>query len=249
MGRRRAVAALATAIALAAGGCSSGEVEGAGADLSKVGPPPTTAVPIPEAEPAPADGTPGAPTGRATDRVADLADALRAALADADPDAPAGSLRVEQRPAAEDQLVVTFTVSTNAQDASAPRRVRRDLAALLDVVKDADLDYGSVLLIAHGRVPNGTSRETDAQVVRAKYSRALVRRTNWAAVPVDRILTMPDDKPAEIHPAYRSAAYLSRNSASASAMPAISRGSTLSFGACISVSGSSTPIRMISASG
>ncbi len=203
MGRHRGIVALALAVALAAGGCSSGEVEGAGADLSKVGPPPTTAAPIPAAEPAPPDAAPSSGAPAATDPVDALADRLRTALADADPDAPAGSLEVEQRSAAEDQLVITFTVATNAQDGTAPARVRTDIAALLGVVKDeADFGYGSVLLIAHGRVAD-SDRETDAQVVRAKYSRALVRRTNWAGVSADRILTLPDDKPAEIHPAYR----------------------------------------------
>jgi hypothetical protein len=47
----------------------------------------------------------------------------------------------------------------------------------------------------------------------------------------------------------RAAAYSCRNIASASAMSAISFGSTLSFGAWIDDSGSSTPIRVISAWG
>jgi hypothetical protein len=188
---------------MAVAGCGSGEVEGAGADLSQVGPPPTTAAPIPEpAPPIPENPTTTAPVATAPEDV--LADRLRTALAAQDSDAPAGTLQVELRAAAENQLVITFTVSTDAQDETAPDRVRVDFTEMLRAVKsEAGFAYGSVLLIAHGRVPISDTRETDAQVVRAKYSRAVVRNTDWANVSKDRVLRMTDDKPAEIHPAYR----------------------------------------------
>jgi hypothetical protein len=136
------------------------------------------------------------------DPVEQLRDQLTDALAKKDPNAVATSLTVEQRPYAGNQLVINWIVSTSPHDTTAPARVRVDIIELLRVVGTSSLSYGSVLLIAQGAVRNERGYGTDTQVVRAKYSRELVKRTDFAAVAPGRILSMPDDKPAEIHPAY-----------------------------------------------
>lgn len=204
--------AVATALMLAsmASACGSGEVQGAGADLSKVGPGPSVGAgaswdlpATPPAAPATTESAGAGPTTDAKNEVASLQSRLRDALATRDPDAVASSVAVEQRSAAEDQLVVTWTVSTNVDDTTAPTRLRIDIIELLRVVKLSRLSYGSVLLVAHGAVLNELGQYTDSQVVRAKYSRELVAATDFTSVAPGRILSMPDDKPAEIHPAYR----------------------------------------------
>lgn len=125
-----------------------------------------------------------------------------AALQAADPAAVADSLTVEQRPAAQNQLVIAWTVNTDPTDATARVRVRLDVIGLLQSVKGVSLSYGTVLLIATGAVLEKYGTKIDAKVVRAKYSRELIGRTDFAKVPTERILTLPDDKPAEIHPAF-----------------------------------------------
>ncbi|HEU4424225.1 MAG TPA: hypothetical protein VFR67_16980 [Pilimelia sp.] len=201
--RRAAAAMMPLLVLLAAGACGGKTVPGAGADPAQAGPQGTpTAIVV---EP-PAAGAPGAgnPTGSpGPDQVELLERRLVDALRRTDPKTHAGSLTVEQLPAAGNQLVVTWTITSSATDRTARQRVRTNITEVLGVVKRSTLSYGSVLVIVHGTVRGTGGSETDAQVVRAKYSRALVKRTDFGAVSPDRILKMPDDKPAEIHPAYR----------------------------------------------
>lgn len=189
-------------------GCSSGgATQPMGADPAKAGPQipvateptaATSATPaaVPSAVPTTVQATTGATTATG------LAAQLRAALFAKDPDADSASVTVEQRPFAENQLVLTWTVNTVLDDDTAPLRVREDAIELLRIAKTCTLTYGSILLIAQGTVTDGgASRKV--QAIRAKYSRALVLRTDWTTVPPARIFTLPDDKPAEIFPFYR----------------------------------------------
>jgi hypothetical protein len=150
---------------------------------------------------------PPGPVEPASSPGADPTESLQRRLADAlqrtDPKTHAGSLTVERRAAAGDQLIITWTVTDDPADRSAPERVRDNIIEVLRVVKTSTLSYGSVLVIAYGAVSGKGGSSTDAQVVRAKYSRTLIKRTNFGAVSPERILRLPDDKPAEIHPAYR----------------------------------------------
>jgi hypothetical protein len=188
---------------LTVGACASDKnLPPPGADPAQVGPtisvggganlPPDTAD---------ATGQPAA--AAAEDPLTVLRGRLIAALRVKDPDADAGGLKVEQRKAAENQLIVTWTVSTDPGDRDARKRVRVDIIELLRVVKTVTFAYGTVLCIANGAILDAHGKKIDAQVVRAKYSRALVQRTDFATVGVEQILKLPDDKPAEIVPAYR----------------------------------------------
>jgi hypothetical protein len=189
-------------------GCSTGEKgPRAGADLANAGPHvPSTEQPVADRSglpPAPMTASEAAPpTAVASAGVGQLHDALAEALKVHDP-AAAASMALDQRPSAENQLVVTWTVSKDPDDASAKTRVRREAITLLATVRRHVSSYGSVLLIADASVRDASGRMVDAKVVRAKYSRTLIERTDFALVSIDKIFILPDDKPAEIYPSFR----------------------------------------------
>jgi hypothetical protein len=110
--------------------------------------------------------------------------------------------RVSQKAAAGNQVLVRWTVNLAAPDPGARARVRTDAIKILALVKATKIHYGSVLLLATGASLVKGKKKVSI-VVRAKYTRSLVRDTNWAKVSPDAILRMPDDKPAVIAPAYR----------------------------------------------
>ncbi|MBB5867089.1 hypothetical protein F4553_000468 [Allocatelliglobosispora scoriae] len=200
--RLRSAVVLATAVLSLAGCASEGDRPVAGADPAKAGPQgevgPRSAAPDSGAVPT------GTPTASAPeDPLEALRQRLVTALRAADPGAAAGTLTVEQRPAAENQLVITWTVNTDPSDTTARARVRLDAIALLQAVKGVSMGYGTVLLIATGAVLDKNGIETEAKVVRAKYSRQLIARTDFTKVSPEQVLALPDDKPADIHPAYR----------------------------------------------
>jgi hypothetical protein len=111
-------------------------------------------------------------------------------------------VKVSQKSAAGDQVVVSWTVSDDPNDRGARERVRENCRQILAIVKADDAGFGSVLLMATGAVLVEGKRKVSI-VVRAKYTRPLVLATDWPTVPTARILLLPDDKPAVIDPAYR----------------------------------------------
>jgi hypothetical protein len=197
MGKRhaRAIAGLIAPVLLVAA-CSSGPDIKAGADVDAAGPhyssAPVAAPARPTAEPTPA-ATPSA----------DAAGALRVTAADAlfptDPIA-ASTLTVEQRPSAANQLVFKWTASDDPADTTAKARLRAQALIILEQARHCGLSYGSVLLMAGAMVGDANGRKTEVVAVRAKYSRALVLRTDFTTVSPADVLKLPDDKPAEIDP-------------------------------------------------
>jgi hypothetical protein len=201
MGKRqvRAIVGLIAPVLLLAA-CSSGPDIKAGADVDAAGP---------HYSPAPvaASGQPAAePTAAATPAAtpsADAAGALRVTVAGAlsatDPVA-ASTLAVEQRPFAGNQLVFTWTASDDPKDTGAKARVRAQALVILEQARHSGLSYGSVLLMASAVVSDAGGRKTEVVAVRAKYTRALVLRTDFTKVSPANVFKLPDDKPAEIDP-------------------------------------------------
>jgi hypothetical protein len=208
MDRAAAWRAVGTVVALLSlgplGACGSDHGPPPGADLGKVGPSVMPSEPaIPSTDPTVIPAVPSAASGSAS---ANPAEVLRATLAQAlraENPLAAGTVTVEQRRSAENQLVVTWTVSDNPDDPGAKQRVRLDAIRILTVAKQATIPYGSVLLVANAPVRGTGGNRMDVQVVRAKYTQVLIRKTDFATVPPDKVLTLPDDKPAEIHPSFR----------------------------------------------
>ncbi|GII23269.1 hypothetical protein Pme01_28660 [Planosporangium mesophilum] len=184
------------------GGCAGGgQDQVPGADMAKVGPQSLPAqAPVPDVASAGPVTTSTAPSPH--NPVRDVENSLAGALGTVDP-AAAASMKLDVRPAAGNQLVVTWTVSRDPGDAAAKNRLRREAIAALAAAKPHLSSYGSVLLIADATVRDATGQLTDASVLRAKYSRALIQRTDFAQLSIDRVFTLPDDKPAEIHTSYR----------------------------------------------
>jgi hypothetical protein len=114
----------------------------------------------------------------------------------------APGVAITQKPAAGNQVLVSWTVSVNPADVNARANVRADSIKILAIVKAAKLDYGSVLLAATG-VTMVDGKKKSTVVLRAKYTRPLVLATDWPKVSADAIYTLCDDKPAIIAPEYR----------------------------------------------
>lgn len=193
---------------LMAGACSPQTVQ-TGADPATVGPR-TFVTPAPPpgsgSGSGPASGTasPGSFTsGASADQLQHLQARLADALRTTDPKTNPSSLGVEQLSYADNQLVITWTVSVDPNDQTAPQRVRGNAITLLRRLKESSPSYSSVVLLAYGAVLDQHGAKTNAQVVRAKYSQGLVSRTDFGAVSPDQVLKLPDDKPADVHPSYR----------------------------------------------
>jgi hypothetical protein len=202
--RRGRAGVLALGLALAVTGCSAATGPRVGADVRAAGPhdSPVVAVPTGEASAAPAAGTSHPVASPTSLDLQVLGAALAQALAADDPLA-AGSLRLDQRPAAQNQILVTWTTSTDPDDPAARTRVRQEAVTILATIHDHPSTYGSVLLTAIGAVRDASGHKVVTKVVRAKYSHALVDRTDFHRVPVDTVFALPDDKPAEISPSFR----------------------------------------------
>ncbi|MFF4649108.1 hypothetical protein [Streptomyces sp. NPDC001380] len=223
-GRRRALAAGSVAAVLlpvlAAAGCASGPAQRYGADPAKVGP--QTAVPGDQLPTAAASGvydpaataTPGgggrpsAPGGGAGSARAATDAALvrltaRLSAAVERGGHPPAHLRTAFSAHAGNQLSVTWTVSSALADRGARDRARRDALAVLGAVRDSSFAYGSVVLTVQGAVRDVYGGLSQTKVVRAKYSRGLVRATDFALLPPAQVFAICDDKAAEIHPSFR----------------------------------------------
>ncbi|WP_432841136.1 hypothetical protein [Dactylosporangium sp. CA-092794] len=199
--------------ALLAGACSGGPDIKPGADVDAAGPhytvsagppgAPATATPVAVQQPAPGSSSPK-PSGSAG--APGTVDGVRAAVVQAmsaDDLAAASTVAVEQRPAAQNQLVFTWTVSSDPDDTEARDRVREQALLILQQAKLSGLPYGSVLLIANASVRDSSGRKTQVAAVRAKYSRALVLGTDFTKVSPADVFKLPDDKPAEIDPHFK----------------------------------------------
>jgi hypothetical protein len=116
---------------------------------------------------------------------------------------PPAHLVVQVQPSAGNQIAVTWTVADDPTDSHARNRARTDALKALQVFRESSLDYNSVLLTIKASVPDTYGTTTIAKVVRAKYSRALVKSTPFTQLPPEQIFLIVDDKPAEIHKLYR----------------------------------------------
>jgi alkyl sulfatase BDS1-like metallo-beta-lactamase superfamily hydrolase len=101
-------------------------------------------------------------------------------------------------------------------------------------------------VLTHTAAPQATAADLVLRLPRAALPGVLAACSRRSRRRTRTSRSSPPDR-REAH--LGAAAYSRRKSASVRAMLAISRGSTLSFGAWMSASGSSTPIRTISASG
>lgn len=197
--------ALVVPLVLAAG-CGGEQGPAPGADPAKVGPQPdpnAAAAVVPAAvPPSPAPSAAASPTPSPTSAAGQLQESVATALAGVDPAAGTG-VTLDVRPSAGNQLVVEWTVSRDPDDPAAKTRLRQEAIAVLAAVRPQASPYGSVLLIADATARDGTGHAVGTKALRAKYSRALIQRTDFTAVSLDRILTLPDDKSAVIDPAFR----------------------------------------------
>jgi len=185
--------------------CSSGPPIKPGADVEAAGPHYSGAAPGagPEESAAVPASVPAAAAASAS--VAPLV-ALRANIvkALATENAVAGaSLAIEQRQFAGGQLVFKWTTSNNPGDEAAPAGLRSQALAILEQARVSGLPYDSVLLIASAMVYDASGRKTEVIAVRAKYTRALVLRTDFTRVSPAQVFQLPDDKPAEIDPNFK----------------------------------------------
>lgn len=129
-----------------------------------------------------------------------LSNRIDAALSGPDRITPA--TRLSQKAAADDQILVRWTVGQDLPDPGARLRVRTDIITILRLVKASPLHYGSVLCLALGAI-SAHGKKSFSVVVRAKYTKRVMGRTDWSHVAPRMILRMPDDKPAVIAPGYR----------------------------------------------
>lgn len=110
--------------------------------------------------------------------------------------------QLTRKKAAGDQVKVSWVLGLTYPDPSARTRVRVDILSVLDLVQKSGVQYGSVLLLATG-VSVEKGKKKVSVVVRAKYTQALVRRTDWTTVSPNDVLGMCDDKPAVVAAGYR----------------------------------------------
>ncbi|MGW2932469.1 hypothetical protein ACWDA7_11540 [Streptomyces sp. NPDC001156] len=108
-----------------------------------------------------------------------------------------------QQPSAGNQIAVTWTVADDPTDKRARDRARSDALNILQAVHESSLDYDSVLLIINASMPDEYGATTIGKVVRAKYSRSLMRSTSLTRLSSEEVFRIADDKPAEIRPLYR----------------------------------------------
>jgi hypothetical protein len=194
---------LVLAIGLIAGcGARSGDVHSMGAPspVANLGPTAVVSPTLPALAPRmTSDASASASAPASASLLQPLVDSITAALVDAERVPP--NVEVSQSADAGNQVIVSWIVNTDPNDAKAKENVRTDAVKIMTVVKASNIDYGSVLLAATGTVlQEGKKKDTD--VVRAKYTGGLVRSTDWAAVPPATIFTLCDDKPAVIAPAF-----------------------------------------------
>jgi hypothetical protein len=204
--RTAVAAAAALVLGLTASGCG-GSGQRMGADPAKVGPQsegPGAQLPTAGAtavyDPATQDRStrppaPARPSAEPDPRFTDLTRRLTAAVSGGGH--PAAHLATAFSASGGNQLSITWTVNSDIADTGGPARARRDARALLAIVQRSQLDYGSVVLIVHGVIRDKYG-VTEAKVVRAKYSRALVRGTSFSGLALSRVFLICDDKPAEI---------------------------------------------------
>lgn len=183
---------------------NSADTRQVGADLSKAGPsvlPGGTAAPPTDVAETSAPADPAASSSPASETATAKLHGVLIDVLKPDHLAPATGLRLEQRPAARNQLVIGWTTSTD--DANRRTRIRAQVLAVLTAVKRSKLTYGSVLLMIHGEVESKSSSATTVQLVRAKYSRQRIAGTDFSRVRADRVFDLVDDKAAELHPRIR----------------------------------------------
>lgn len=203
-GLATAIGALAATAVLVAG-CSSsggGSTQQAGADPAKVGAQPGVVSGAPSAAvtaTAAATATSsGPPPELVSNSVSELGDRLRTDLHNVDP--ASSNVAIEQRAFAHGQLIITWMLNSEASDKTAKARLRTDAIELLRVTSYSKINYASVLLICNARVYyKKTTSTTVVQGMRAKYSRALVLRTDYSTISPSQIFVIPDDKPATIY--------------------------------------------------
>jgi len=194
----RAIGAVAVIAVVA--GCSTGhEVKGAGANPSQAGPRanattivPPQRTPVPKKTKPAAARTPTTPLGK-------LEAALQFRLA-AGGRQSVGVL-AEQYGGAGTTVLVRWTISNDATDKTAKLQARHDVTTILTAIKHSTLTYPTVLLIGTATVSGLRGTTTVAKVIRAKYSVARIKATNFAAHFAD-LYTLTDG-PAELYPSFR----------------------------------------------
>jgi hypothetical protein len=196
--------ALLTPLLLVA--CSGGPTVTAGADAAAAGPhysapPAAVAAPVAGESPSVQESPTEAPSVQESPTEAPT-NALKAATVKAlsDDAVAAGTLSLEQRPFAGNQLVFKWTTSDNPDDAEAKDRLRTQSLAILDQARQSGLQYGSVLLMASAIVKSDAGRKSEVTAVRAKYTRALVLKTDFTKLAAADVYKICDDKPAELDP-------------------------------------------------
>jgi hypothetical protein len=132
----------------------------------------------------------------------ELSDRIDQALARVGDAAPATQVAIKA--AAGNQLQIEWVAGVTWPDPQAQLHVREHVRTILDVVQHSRVRYGTVLLLAIGPTTvRGSDTRTTSIVVRAKYSHALVERTDWTKVPPQDVLGLCDDKRAVIAAGYR----------------------------------------------
>lgn len=181
------------------GGVDTGRV-GASSSAPITGPTALTTRTLPSLAPRPSTEVNAAAVPSTSDSALQpLVDTITEALAD--PERVPPNVEVNQKAAAGNQLIVSWIVNTDPTDPQARLNARSDAVTIMTVVRDANLDHGSVLLNVTGSYLEEGKRK-DTVVVRAKYTQPLVLATDWASVPPEIIFTLCDDKPAVIAPAF-----------------------------------------------
>jgi hypothetical protein len=198
-GSRRLTVSSVLALTALIGGCAAGASEPVGAQppTALVGATPVVTPTLPNLA-ARTTRVYGNPPVVAT-RLQPLVDSITSAIA-GEKRVPA-DVKVSQKAAAGEQVLVSWVVSIDPNDADARRNVRTDAVKIMQLVKASNVEYGSVLLVATGSVLDNNKKKF-TNVVRAKFTQSLVRATDWASVQPEIIFTLCDDKPAEIAPSF-----------------------------------------------
>jgi hypothetical protein len=87
-------------------------------------------------------------------------------------------VKVSQKAAAGEQVLVSWVVRIDANDPDARLNVRTDAVKIMQIVWASNAEYGSVLLVATGSVLDNNKKKF-TNVVRAIFTQSLVRATDW----------------------------------------------------------------------
>lgn len=194
--RKSAVALIC--LLLGAAACSEGASGSPGAEISRVGPTGAVATPT---------GGPGVPSPSGTARVQTtpsgdeplptlVAAATKAILSPqrkGDPNVQA----VRRTVRGEEQIVVSWQVSTAPADATTKARLIKDATQILQVIQKEKLpEYGSVQLLASTVL----TKKKPTLVLRGQYLAVAVRSENFS---VKRVWLQTGGKRALVHPKFR----------------------------------------------